>query len=363
MAIAIMSLPLRCGTTLDTIPAVVPYLHVPAPLVEHWRSSIPEGGLKVGLVWAGDPRPDQAQAHATDRRRSLPASAYLPLLQMPGVSFVSLQKGETTRRQIDTIPSSLRPVDPMEHVRDFADTAAIIAHLDLVITVDTSVAHVAGALGKPVWILSRFDGCWRWLADRDDSPWYPQARLFRQSEPGQWSDVVERVAGALEHLRAERELMKRPIYFCKSWFRAKKRPTEIWSEEQARSAHVNGQLYTVLVDSVEQPYCFIEVTAKAIGLGFLDDLLRESLSYDFQEVEPGKLFLSMATYREFDGGTDRVISRKSYIFARDGGVTIRREFFDPHRIETATSSADVRPDYSAVPEFGEYDDLVRVERG
>ncbi|MBN3769066.1 tetratricopeptide repeat protein [Burkholderia sp. Se-20378] len=207
-AIPIMSLPLHCGTTLDSIPATVPYLHVPAPLVERWRSSVPAAGLKVGLVWAGDPRPDQAQAHATDRRRSLPARAYLPLLQIPGVSFVSLQKGETTRRQIDTIPSSLRPVDPMEHVRDFADTAAIIAHLDLVITVDTSVAHVAGALGKPVWILSRFDGCWRWLADRDDSPWYPRARLFRQSEPGRWSDVVERVAGALEHLCAERDALR-----------------------------------------------------------------------------------------------------------------------------------------------------------
>ncbi|WP_175970508.1 tetratricopeptide repeat protein [Burkholderia sp. BCC0322] len=204
-AVPIMSLPLHCGTTLDTIPATVPYLHVPASLVERWRSSVPSAGLKVGLVWAGDPRPDQAQAHATDRRRSLPASAYLPLLRIPGVSFVSLQKGETTRRQIDTIPSPLRPADPMEHVRDFADTAAIISHLDLVITVDTSVAHVAGALGKPVWILSRFDGCWRWLADRDDSPWYPRARLFRQSEAGRWSDVVERVAGALEYLRAERD--------------------------------------------------------------------------------------------------------------------------------------------------------------
>jgi len=207
-AIPIMSLPLRCGTTLDTIPATVPYLYVPAPLVERWRSSVPAAGLKVGLVWAGDPRPDQAQAHATDRRRSLSASAYLPLLQIPGVSFVSLQKGETTRGQIDTIPSALRPVDPMEHVRDFADTAAIISNLDLVITVDTSVAHVAGALGKPVWILSRFDGCWRWFADRDDSPWYPRARLFRQSDPGRWGDVVERVAGALEHLRAERDALR-----------------------------------------------------------------------------------------------------------------------------------------------------------
>ncbi|MGS0895327.1 tetratricopeptide repeat protein [Burkholderia stagnalis] len=193
-----MSLPRHFGTTIDTIPATVPYLHPPAPLVASWRDSVPASGFKVGLVWAGDPRPGQANAHATDRRRSLAASAYLPLLKVPGVRFVSLQKGETTRRQIDTIASPLRPVDPMERVRDFADTAAIIAHLDLVITVDTSVAHVAGALNTPVWILSRFDGCWRWFADRDDSPWYPSARLFRQSEPGRWADVVERVAQALE---------------------------------------------------------------------------------------------------------------------------------------------------------------------
>ncbi|MBY8610625.1 hypothetical protein K7N18_38060 [Burkholderia arboris] len=142
-----MNLPLRCGTMIDRIPSTVPYLHVPAPLVEHRRSSVPAGGLKVGLVWAVDPRPDQAQAHATDRRRLLSASAYLPLPQIPGVSFVSLQKGETTCRQIDAISSSTRPFDPTEHVCDAADKAAIISHLNLVITVGTSVAHVAGAWG------------------------------------------------------------------------------------------------------------------------------------------------------------------------------------------------------------------------
>jgi tetratricopeptide (TPR) repeat protein len=201
-ACRIMSLPRHFGTTVETIPATMPYLHVPEPLVERWRSSVPSDGFKVGLVWAGDPRPDQAQAHAIDRRRSLSASAFLRLLRIPGVHFVSLQKGETTRRQIETIPLSIRPADPMETVRDFADTAAIIAHLDLVIAVDTSVAHVAGALNKPVWILSRFDGCWRWLADRADSPWYPSARLFRQSKPGQWEDVVERVADGLARCAA-----------------------------------------------------------------------------------------------------------------------------------------------------------------
>lgn len=156
--------------------------------------------------------------------------------------------------------------------------------------------------------------------------------------------------------------MDRPIYFCKSWFRAKKRPTEVWSEEQARAAHANKQHYTVLVESIEHPYCFLEVTEKFVGVCFLDGLLRETLTYQFQEVEPGKLFLTMATHREFEGETDKIESGTSYIFGRDGVVQIRREFFNPHRLETSTSSSDVDSNYAAMPEFGEYDDLIRVER-
>lgn len=156
--------------------------------------------------------------------------------------------------------------------------------------------------------------------------------------------------------------MKRAIYFCKSWFRAKKQPTEIWTEEQARSAHMRKQPYTVLVDSIERPYGFLEVADKIVGVGFLDEYLRESLSYDFQEFEPGKLFLTMATHREFEGETDKVVSGISYIFKREGTVHMRREFFNPYRLETATSSADVSTNYSAMPEFGEYDDFIRIER-
>jgi hypothetical protein len=157
--------------------------------------------------------------------------------------------------------------------------------------------------------------------------------------------------------------MKRKIYFCKSWFRAKKRPTESWSEEQARAAHSESQPYTVLVDSAEQPYCFLEVTAKAVGVGFLDELLRESLTYGFQEVEAGKLFLTMATHREFVGDTDKVANGTSYIFNRDGTVSMRRESFVPtHKLETTASTADVTANYSAMPSFGEYDDLIRAER-
>ena len=156
--------------------------------------------------------------------------------------------------------------------------------------------------------------------------------------------------------------MKRPIYFCKSWFRAKKQPTEVWTEEQARIAHKKKKLYTVLVDSIDRPYCFLEITEKAVGVGFLDEKIRECLTYGFQEFEPGKLFLTMATHREFEGDTDKVASGISYIFKRDGTVQMRREFFNPHRLETSTTSADVSTNYAATPEFGEYDDFIRIER-
>jgi hypothetical protein len=156
--------------------------------------------------------------------------------------------------------------------------------------------------------------------------------------------------------------MQRPIYFCKSWFRAKKRPTEIWTEGQAKSAHANNQHYTILIDSIERPYCFIDFADKVIGVGFLDENLRESLTYAFQEIEPGKLFLTMATHRYFEGETDKVISGFSYMFGRDGTVQIRREFFNPHRLETGTSLADVSMNYSAMPAFGQYNDLIQIER-
>jgi ADP-heptose:LPS heptosyltransferase len=121
-----------------------------------------------------------------------------PLAAASGVQFISLQIGEPAAEAREP-PDGLRLVDWTAELGDFADTAALVAGLDLVISVDTSVAHLAGALGRPVWILSRFDGCWRWLEDRDDSPWYPTARLFRQPDPGAWDPVIASVAEALAH--------------------------------------------------------------------------------------------------------------------------------------------------------------------
>jgi hypothetical protein len=158
-------------------------------------------GAKVGLVWSGDARPGQRSASLLDRRRSLGLARFSALADLAGVTLISLQKGPPSAQTADA-PLSL--VDWTDELRDFADSAALVSALDLVISVDTSVAHLAGALGKPVWILSRFDGCWRWLDGRSDSPWYPSARLFRQPAAGDWESVLEQVRDALADWLARR---------------------------------------------------------------------------------------------------------------------------------------------------------------
>jgi tetratricopeptide (TPR) repeat protein len=196
--VAMMCLPRVLGTTLDTIPGATPYLAADPTKTAHWAARLAAygDGLRVGLVWAGGTRPDQPGAHALDRRRSMRLSQLAPLADVAGVRFFSLQKdGPAT--QAAHPPAGMSLIDLTADLRDFGDTAALVQNLDLVITVDTSVAHLAGALGKPVWILSRYAGCWRWLNGREDSPWYPTARVFHQTEPGDWDDVVRRVKAAL----------------------------------------------------------------------------------------------------------------------------------------------------------------------
>jgi tetratricopeptide (TPR) repeat protein len=193
----LLSLPLALGTTLETIPATVPYLAADPDQERAWRirlAALP--GLRVGLVWAGNPRTADPAANAIDRRRSIALSRLAPLGAVPGVSFVSLQKGHGAD-EAKAPPPGLALHDWTDELWDFADTAALIAGLDLVISVDTSVVHLAGALGKPVWVLNRYDACWRWLYGRTDSPWYPTARLFRQSSYGDWDSVIAEVAAAL----------------------------------------------------------------------------------------------------------------------------------------------------------------------
>ncbi len=178
----LLSLPRAFGTTLATIPADGPYLAADAALVRQWATPA-SPDLKVGLVWAG------SAAFVHDRARSIPAEALAPLAALPGVTFHSLQK------PVVAVPFPM--VDRMAQAADFADTAAIIAGLDLVVSVDSAVAHLAAAMGKEVWLLSRYVGCWRWLRNRADSPWYPTMRVFGQAAPGDWPGVIDRVAAAL----------------------------------------------------------------------------------------------------------------------------------------------------------------------
>jgi len=187
----LLSLPLAFGTTLATIPAQVPYLRVPAERAANWRNWLPcSGRPRVGLVWSGKP------THKNDHNRSIAFDRLAPLVSLPGVDFISLQREyrDADLAALAAFPNLLRLDGGLA---DFADTAAVVEALDLVITVDTAVAHLAGALGKPVWILLSSIQDWRWLVQREDSPWYPTARLFRQPAIGDWDSVIARVAREL----------------------------------------------------------------------------------------------------------------------------------------------------------------------
>lgn len=195
MGLPLLSAPHRLGTRVDCVPAATPYFTADPAQVAAWgRRLAALPGLKVGLVWAGDARPYNPEATMIDRRRSVSLSMLAGLATITGVSFVSLQKGPPAT-EIAGTPLPL--VDWTDELNDFADTAALIMGLDLVISVDTSVAHLAGGLGKRVFLLSRYDGCWRWLSDRDDTPWYPGMRLFRQVTSGDWSAPLARLGEAL----------------------------------------------------------------------------------------------------------------------------------------------------------------------
>jgi uncharacterized protein (TIGR03032 family) len=182
----LMSLPYIFKTTLETIPAEIPYLQ--AASKPKLRKSATQ--LNVGIVWAGSP------THKNDKNRSCKLTDFLPILQVPQVAFYSLQKGEKSQ-ELQLLPSQIKVKDLESQLNTYADTAAIINQLDLIIGVDTSVVHLAGALGKPVWTLLCYNPDWRWLLDREDTPWYPTMRLFRQSQPGDWLSVMQQVQQAL----------------------------------------------------------------------------------------------------------------------------------------------------------------------
>jgi tetratricopeptide (TPR) repeat protein len=192
-----MSLPLAFRTTVATIPADVPYLLADAGRASEWKARLTGlHGRRIGLAWGAGSRLGDSELVALENRKTIPLSALAPLAAVAGCEFVSLQLGPAAA-QAASPPPGMVIHDLTAHIGDFADTAALMENLDLVISVCTSTAHLAGALGKPVWLLNRFDTDWRWFLNRGDSPWYPTMRIFRQSQPGDWTSVVQSVTDAL----------------------------------------------------------------------------------------------------------------------------------------------------------------------
>ncbi|MDB6107344.1 MAG: tetratricopeptide repeat family protein, partial [Gammaproteobacteria bacterium] len=197
--IPLLSLPLALHTELDTIPGGVPYLHVDPDALHGWSERLAAlPGLKIGLNWYGNPEAEQLSALQS---RSFPLAAAAPVARLEGVSLVSLQKGPGAdqRQQVEFSGQVAQLTDPLYMGADeiATETAALIRALDLVITADTALAHLAGALGARVWLVLQAVPDWRWLIDRRDSPWYPTMRLFRQRTPGNWADVFDRIATEL----------------------------------------------------------------------------------------------------------------------------------------------------------------------
>jgi tetratricopeptide (TPR) repeat protein len=192
----LLSLPRLLGTTPATVPATVPYLAADPGRTTRWREALGGLGFRVGIAWQGNPR------GAADRGRSVPLRHFLPLARVPGVSLVSLQKGHGTEQLAD-VPADVAIIDAGARCDTFADTAAVVANLDLVIASDSAVAHLAGALGKPVWIALKTAPAWRWGLAGKSTPWYPTARLFRQHVPGDWTSMFSQIAGALRQKVAD----------------------------------------------------------------------------------------------------------------------------------------------------------------
>jgi len=192
MHAALMSLPRLMKTDLSNIPAATPYIFPDESKRTAWRDRLAALGptRKVGIAWAGRP------THQNDANRSMKLADFAPLAAVPGITWLSLQKGPAAE-QIKSSGRALPLHDWTPELNDFADTAALVAELDLILTVDTAMSHLAGGLGKPVWTLLPTVPDWRWLLARDDSPWYPTMRLFRQPTPGDWKSVMEMVGRAL----------------------------------------------------------------------------------------------------------------------------------------------------------------------
>jgi tetratricopeptide (TPR) repeat protein len=201
---SLMSLPAAFGTTLVTVPGKVPYLKSPAGKTAEWKERLgARMRLRIGLVWSGGFRPNRPDLWTVNQRRNIPLAKLAALKDIPA-KFYSLQKGQPAESDLTRLAEQgwdgPTIIDYTSQLHDFTDTAALIENLDLVIAVDTSTAHLAGALGKPVWMLNRFDTCWRWLMHRTDSPWYPTMRIYRQPTMGDWDSAIDKVRVDLRNL-------------------------------------------------------------------------------------------------------------------------------------------------------------------
>ncbi len=197
--VSLMDLPRVFGATIETIPSNVPYLYADPAKAQVWRNRIVRKDLTVGIVWAGGP------AHRNDRNRSCTLADFAPLAEIDGIQLYGLQKGNGLR-QWDMSSTEIIAANIGEEFEDFTDTAAAIENMDLVVSVDTAVLHLAGAMGKPVWALLPFAPDWRWMLERQDTPWYPTMRLFRQKSPGCWPDVFADVKKELQVLAGKKKL-------------------------------------------------------------------------------------------------------------------------------------------------------------
>jgi tetratricopeptide (TPR) repeat protein len=190
MHVSLMDLPGIFGTTLDNVPADVPYLYADSAKARHWRTILSGDHFKVGIVWSGSP------AYERNHVRSCSLEHFASLAAVQGVRLYSLQKGAPAA-QLKELAGQIPVTDLAQQLNDFSDTAAVIENLDLIISVDTCVPHLAGAMGKPVWLLLCSAPAWQWMLDRPDSPWYPTMRIFRQSHPDHWHDLFHHVAQEL----------------------------------------------------------------------------------------------------------------------------------------------------------------------
>lgn len=203
----LLSLPLVFSTSLSSIPVDIPYIQANSKKQEEMQRYILDSkNTKVGVIWNGGFRVGAPELWAINKRRNIDLELIADLKDIAGFDFYSLQKGDPAESELAQKKDLVWPniIDCAHLLNDFSDTAALMMHLDLIISVDTSSAHLAGALGKPVWILNRYDSCWRWLRDREDSPWYPTAKIYQQKTPGDWREVVDRIKLDLRNLSEQR---------------------------------------------------------------------------------------------------------------------------------------------------------------